>query len=64
MDVVNPSIEIDAADIFQHCTRPLKCGPARQKGGNPLPVRYLVISLNDECGTTMALLFLRRQRGT
>lgn len=31
MDVVNPSIEIDAADIFQHCTRPLKCGPAKRK---------------------------------
>ena len=31
MDVVNPSIEIDAADIFQLCTRPLKCGPAKRK---------------------------------
>lgn len=31
MDVVNPSIEIDAADIFQHCTRPLKCGPANRR---------------------------------
>jgi len=64
MDVVNPSIEIDAADIFQHCTRPLKCGPASKKGAKPLSVRYLVISLNDECGTTMVPLFLRRQRGT
>lgn len=31
MDVVNPSIEIDAADIFQLCTRPLKCGPASEE---------------------------------
>ena len=31
MDVVNPSIEIDAADIFQHCTIPLKCGEAYRR---------------------------------